>query len=84
MATVKAVFDFLDGLAAFETQMDFDNAGFLVGRGDKTVTRLLVSLDITEAVARGAAQQGAQLAVMGSNRLQTPVIPPPPLLWPAP
>ena len=63
MATVKAVFDFLDGLAAFETQMDFDNAGFLVGRGDKTVTRLLVSLDITEAVAREAAQQGAQLIV---------------------
>lgn len=63
MAAVKDVFDFLDGFAAFDTQMDFDNAGFLVGRSDRQVTRLLVSLDITEEVAEEAGMLGAQLIV---------------------
>ena len=35
MAAVKDVFEFLDSIAAFDTQMDFDNAGFLVGRSDR-------------------------------------------------
>ena len=63
MATVKDVFDFLDGIAAFNTQMEFDNAGFLVGRGEMRVNRLLVTLDITEEVAEEAKAWGAQLIV---------------------
>ena len=61
--TVKEVFDYLQGKAPFELQMGFDNAGFLVGRGDREVSRILVSLDITEEVALEAAQAGAQLVV---------------------
>lgn len=37
MATVMDVYRFLDGKAPFSTQMSFDNAGFLVGHGDKEV-----------------------------------------------
>lgn len=33
MADVMEVYRALDSWAPFETQMDFDNAGFLVGRG---------------------------------------------------
>ena len=33
MATVREIFAQMDQWAPFETQMDFDNAGFLVGRG---------------------------------------------------
>lgn len=63
MAAVKDVFEFLDSIAAFDTQMDFDNAGFLVGRSDRQVKRLLVSLDITEEVAEEAGALGAELIV---------------------
>lgn len=63
MAAVKDVFHFLDGLAPFSLQMSFDNAGFLVGRGDRAVTKILVSLDITEEVALEAAGTGAELVV---------------------
>ncbi|MCD8211788.1 MAG: Nif3-like dinuclear metal center hexameric protein [Oscillospiraceae bacterium] len=63
MATVKDVYDFLDEKAPFATQMGFDNAGFLVGRGDKKVRCILVALDITEDVIREAAEEGAQLIV---------------------
>ena len=63
MATVREIFQELDRWAPFETQMDFDDAGFLVGRGDREVRKILVSLDITEAVAEEAAAWGADLIV---------------------
>lgn len=63
MATVKDIYRFLDGIAPFHTQMSFDNAGFLVGRGERAVSRLLVALDITEEVADEAAGLGAELIV---------------------
>ena len=63
MATVQDIYQFIQEKASFELQMDFDNAGFLVGHFDRTVTRILVALDITEAVIDEAIQQGAQLIV---------------------
>ena len=63
MATVREIYQYLDGLAPFSLQMDFDNAGFLVGRGDRQVDKLLVSLDITGEVVAEAARLGCQLIV---------------------
>lgn len=63
MTTVQTVYDFIQTKAPFELQMDFDNAGFLVGRADRPVTRILVSLDITREVVEEAVKMGAQLIV---------------------
>ena len=63
MAVVKDFYDFIDQIAPFATQEGFDNAGFLAGRGDRPVERVLVALDITEAVVSEAADWGAQLIV---------------------
>ena len=63
MAAVKEIYQLIDNFAPFETQMDFDNAGFLVGRGDSAVSRVLVALDITQAVAEEAVRRGCQLIV---------------------
>ena len=63
MAAVKDIYEALDSWAPFGIQLDFDNAGFLVGHGDREVTKILVSLDITPEVAREAAEWGAQLIV---------------------
>lgn len=63
MTTVGEVFTFLQEKAPFELQESFDNAGFLVGRGDASVSKILVSLDITEQVVQEAEEQGAQLIV---------------------
>ena len=63
MATVKDVWNLLDRKAPFRTQMDFDNAGFLVGRGEAQVRRILVALDITAPVAEEAGRLGCQLVV---------------------
>lgn len=63
MATVGNVFTFLQEKAPFELQEGFDNAGFLVGRKEIPVSKILVALDITEQVVQEAADQGAQLIV---------------------
>lgn len=63
MATVKDVYQLLNEKAPFEIQMDFDNAGFLVGRGDREVKKVLVSLDITQEVVEEAERFGAELIV---------------------
>lgn len=63
MAEVRDIYESLDRLAPFDTQESFDNAGFLVGHGDRTVRRILVALDITEEVAAEAAGLGAELIV---------------------
>ncbi|MEG2001128.1 MAG: Nif3-like dinuclear metal center hexameric protein, partial [Evtepia sp.] len=63
MATVADVYRFLDQKAPFSLQMSFDNAGFLVGRGETPITKILVALDITEAVMQEAVDMGANLIV---------------------
>ena len=63
MATVLDIYRYLDKKAPFSLQMSFDNAGFLVGRGEAEVTRLMVALDITEEVTAEAAEAGCQLIV---------------------
>lgn len=61
--TVKQVFDFLQEKAPFDLQLDFDNAGFLVGRSSQPVSRILLALDITTPVIEEAKACGAQLVV---------------------
>lgn len=63
MASVKDIYRLIDEFAPFETQMDFDNAGFLVGRGEAQVSRVLVALDITETVVQEAVRRDCQLIV---------------------
>ena len=56
MATVNDIYAFLNDLAPVRYQMDFDNAGFLVGDGSTAVERVLLALDITnEVIAEAAA-----------------------------
>lgn len=63
MAAIKDIYRKIDAFAPFETQMEFDNAGLLVGRENAQVNKVLVSLDITTPVIREAMDLGAQLIV---------------------
>lgn len=63
MAIVKDFYNAVDRWAPFAIQEGFDNAGFLVGRADAEVTRVLVALDITLPVIEEAEKLGAQLIV---------------------
>lgn len=63
MAIVSDVFDYLCRLAPLQLQMDFDNSGLLLGRKDNKVSKVLLALDVTDAVVDEALELGAQLIV---------------------
>ncbi len=63
MASVKEVYHLLDQKAPFAYQLGFDNAGFLLGRQETEVSRILVALDLTDAVLQEAITQEVQLVV---------------------
>ena len=63
MVKVNDIYEFLCSIAPLETKMEFDNVGFLVGRSEADVSRILVSLDITNDVISEAMDIGAELIV---------------------
>ena len=63
MPTVREIEQALFALAPKETAEGWDNVGHLVGDPEREVERVLVALDITEAVADEAIAKGCQLIV---------------------
>ena len=63
MTRVCDIESFLYGWAPRELTMAWDNVGLLVGDGDAEVRKVLVALDVTEAVAAEAVTVGADLIV---------------------
>jgi len=63
MATVKQIFDVIDNIAPFESQLDFDRAGFLVGDSEMEVKKALLALDVTREVIDEAVELGCQLII---------------------
>ena len=60
---VQAVYEWIDSIAPFDTQLDYDNSGLLVGSPAQEVTGILFALDATEPVIREAISRGANLLV---------------------
>lgn len=63
MTNIRNVLDALCEIAPLELQMDFDNAGFQIGRAGRELHRVLLALDVTDAVAEEAAEQGVELII---------------------
>ncbi len=61
--TVKDVYDFIDGIAPFGAQCEWDNSGIIVGETYKTVEKIAVVLDITPEAVKKAAEMKADLIV---------------------
>lgn len=73
MTTINDIYTYLNELAPVRYQMDFDNAGFLVGDGGQTVKNVLLALDITDDVIDEAAGLRAQLIVSHHPLIFTPL-----------
>lgn len=63
-ATVAEVYAALDELAPFAGAEDWDNVGLLAGRLEWLTGRLLLALDLTDAVAREALRMQASALVV--------------------
>jgi GTP cyclohydrolase I len=63
MLTVQDVYDFINEVAPFATQEDYDNSGLLVGHPVQEVHHIHFALDCTMAVAQEAENLDADLIV---------------------
>lgn len=61
--TVNDVYKWLDAIAPFETQDEYDNAGLLAGNPSAEVRRILFTLDVTGPAVAEAERIGAELIV---------------------
>lgn len=61
MTTVKNIYDYLNHIAPFDTQDDWDNSGHLIGDFRKPVKCCVMALDCTKAVSAYAADVKADL-----------------------
>ena len=61
MVTVGEIYRLLDEIAPFDSALEYDNPGLLVGDSQQPVTTVLLALDITAAVVQEAAELDAQL-----------------------
>ena len=61
--TVKKIEELVGGIAPYELAEVWDNVGLLVGHANSAVTRVLVAMDLTQAVIREAKNLGAQVIV---------------------
>ena len=61
--TVKDVFEYINSIAPFEKQCEWDNSGFIVGNADEEVSKIGVVLDITTEAIKYAAENGINLIV---------------------
>ena len=73
MVIINDIYAFLNEIAPVRYQMDFDNAGFLVGDGGTAVKNVLLALDITDAVIAEAIELRAQLIVSHHPLIFTPL-----------
>ena len=63
MNLVSEKYTYIDSFAPFSTQEKWDNSGLLTGSMNKKVSKVLVTLDITNEVADEAAEIGAELII---------------------
>ncbi|MBQ6569229.1 MAG: Nif3-like dinuclear metal center hexameric protein [Clostridia bacterium] len=63
MTYVRYIYNYIDRFAPFDTQMDFDNSGLIIGSDDKKVFKAMLCLDITKEVVEEAKLNSAQLII---------------------
>ncbi len=71
--TVGNIYDTIDSIAPFDTQLDFDRAGLLIGSREMPVTGVTLCLDVTKAAVEWACEHGSQLIVSHHPLIWEPI-----------
>lgn len=61
--TVKNVFDYINSIAPFDKQCEWDNSGLIIGNPNQEIKKIGVVLDITPDAVAYAAKNGIELIV---------------------
>lgn len=70
---VADIYNWIDSFAPWDTQLEFDNAGLLVGSPEKQVRRIGVCLDITKQAVLQAAEQKCDLILSHHPVIYSPL-----------
>ena len=57
------IYNFIDNIAPFDSQMDFDNSGMLVGDFNSNIDKVLISLDVTKEVVSECRKINSNLII---------------------
>lgn len=60
---LEKIYQYIDSVAPYSIQLDYDNSGLILGSMDMEVKRVLVALDVTMEVAKEAVAKKCQLIV---------------------
>lgn len=63
MTTIKDILNYIETIAPLSSQASWDNSGLLVGDENKSVSKVLISLDITKDVVVEAKKLGCELII---------------------
>ncbi len=63
MARVKDICEFIDYIAPYDTQCEWDNCGLLIGSGEREITKIGVALDLTPKTLSDGEVKGVELIV---------------------
>ncbi len=74
MATVKDIYNYIDSIAPFNTQEEWDNSGLLVGDENKNVNIITFALDITSDVVNQAINSNSDLIITHHPIIFKPVL----------
>ncbi len=61
--TIKNIYDYIDSIAPFETQCEWDNSGLLIGSMKRYVNKVVLSLDASLNTVKFAKKNDAQLII---------------------
>lgn len=73
MALTGDIYKFIDTIAPFKNQEEWDNSGFLVGDEQQAVTKAMVVLDITSDVVDEAIISGARMIISHHPIIFSPI-----------
>jgi dinuclear metal center YbgI/SA1388 family protein len=71
--TLKQVYELIDSMASFSFSAEFDNSGIQCGDDTQSISRILLCVDCTEAVADEACEKGCDL-ILSHHPLIFPTI----------
>ncbi len=63
MIKIKDIIKLIESVAPKFYQENYDNAGLIIGDSEATVSNILITLDVTEAVVQEAKEKGCELIV---------------------
>ena len=63
MVTVEKIYNYIDSIASFDIQEEWDNSGLLVGDKNAEVSKIIFALDITSNVINQAIDCGVELII---------------------